>query len=289
VKQREYSIPQLSKVDVEKGVWFHRQRTPGQHPDRDLATSLTWFLEQMLFEQFGMYADGEDSVVVGLNVGIDQPAAIKDEVQIQEAEKRLQTKHLMMQLAGLVANSRIEGVDPRYEEVPSTIFQAFQDDAEVYTRYYFAFELIAALKRIDERIHSLSVQPIKVSGFEDCWAHLAQATRCWLFGLDAASAALSRAAIDLALREAISRRPDIEPPPGKRGWDLVDLIGAAHSLRILDDCSRDMAHQIRRIGNDILHANKTKSPPSGDILFQARAVVERVVSTALLDGPPRTA
>ena len=157
MKQREYSIPQLSRVDVDKGVWFHRGRfTPGHHPDRELAASLNWFLEQMLFEQFGMYADAQDGVVVGLNVGIDQPVATKEEGQVQEAEKRLQTKHMMMQLAGLVANSRIEGVEPRHEEVPSMIFRAFQDDAEVYTRYYFTLVLITALKRIDERIHSLS-------------------------------------------------------------------------------------------------------------------------------------
>jgi hypothetical protein len=232
-----------------------------------------------------MYADAQDGVVVGLNVGIDQPVAGKDEGQVQEAEKRLQTKHLMMQLAGLVANSRIEGVEPRHEEVPSSIFQALQDDAEVYTRYYFAFELIAALKRIDERIHSLSVQPIKVSGFEDSWAHLAQANRCWLMGLDAASAALSRAAIDLALREAISRHPNIRPPKEKRDWDLLDLIDAAHSLRILDNYSKDMAHQIRMIANDILHTKRTKDLPPEAILLQARAIVERVASAAVLDGP----
>jgi hypothetical protein len=279
MKQRTYSIPELSKVDVEKGVWFHRQRSPGQQPDRDLATSLNWLLEQMLFGQFGMYADTEDGSVVGLNVGIDQPAAGIEEGQVHEAEQRLQTKHVMMQLAGLVANSRIEGVEPRHEEVPSIVFQAFQDDAESYTRYYFAFELVAALKRIDERIHSLSVQPIKVSGFEDCWVYLGEATRCWLFGLDAASAALSRAALERALREAIRRVPNIEPPPGKQGWDLIDMIRTAHDLRILDNHSRHMAHQVRLKGNAILHGERTEDLESGDLLIQARAVIEHVVRT----------
>ncbi|MGC9971822.1 MAG: hypothetical protein ABSE56_14665 [Bryobacteraceae bacterium] len=277
MRQRTYSIPQLSKVDVEKGVWFHRQRSPGQHPDRDLATSLNWLLEQMLFGQFGMYADTEDGAVVGLNVGIDQPAAGNEKDQVHEAEQRLQTKHVMMQLAGLVANSRIEGVEPRHEEVPTTILRVFQDDAESYTRYYFAFELVAALKRIDERIHSLSVQPIKVGGFEDCRVYLAEATRCWLFGLDAASAALSRAALERALREAIRRVPSIEPPPGKQGLDLIDLVRVAHELRILDNHSRHMAHQVRLTGNAILHGERTAGLGSGDLLIQARAVIEHVV------------
>jgi hypothetical protein len=112
-------------------------------------------------------------------------------------------------------------------------------------------------------------------------------------GLDAASAALSRAAIDLALREAISRHPNIRPPKEKRDWDLLDLIDAAHSLRILDNYSKDMAHQIRMIANDILHTKRTKDlrtkrtkdlPPEA-ILLQARAIVERVASAAVLDGP----
>lgn len=280
MNNRRYFIPQLGKVDVEKGVWFYHQRSPGQHPDRDLAASLKWLLEQMLFEQFGMYADAEDGAVVGLNVGIDQPAAKNEEVRVQEAEERLRTKHLMMQLAGLVANSRIEGVTPDHEGIPEMIIQAFENDAEAYTRYYFAFELIATLKRIDERIHSLSIQPIKVGGFEDCWTYLAQATRCWLFGLDAASAALARAALESALREAIRRSPDVEPPPGKEGWKLLGLIRAAHALGILDSYSRQMAHEVRLTGNDILHGESAEDLASGGFLIQARSVVEHVVSTA---------
>jgi hypothetical protein len=233
----------------------------------------------MLFEQFGIYADAEDGAVVGLNVGIDQPAGKDEEARVHEAEEKLRTKHLMVQLAGLVANSRIKGVKPDHEGVPETIFQALENDAGAYTRYYFAFELLATLKRFDERIHSLSIQPIKVSGFEDCWTYLAQATRCWLFGLDAASAALSRVAVESALREAIRRSPDVVPRPDRKG-KLLDLICGAYDLGILDNYSLQMAHKVRLTGNDILHGERAEDPASGGFLVQARAIVEHVVGTA---------
>jgi hypothetical protein len=63
-------------------------------------------LEQLLFEQFGRYAGTDDDTVVGFNVGIDQSTKIADEVPA--AEQALQAKHIAMQLAGLVANARIE-------------------------------------------------------------------------------------------------------------------------------------------------------------------------------------
>ena len=70
-----------------KGVWFHRQRSPGERPDRDPAASLNWSLEQMLFEQFGMYADAKDGVVVDLT-----SASIKRPQQRGRRKSRRQRK-----------------------------------------------------------------------------------------------------------------------------------------------------------------------------------------------------
>ena len=104
-----------------------------------------------------------------------------------------------------------------------------------------------------------------MNGFEDCWAYLAQATRCWLFGLEAASVALSRAALELALREVIRRHPNVEPPPDKRGWELTDLIQAAYRLRILDNTLRQMAHEVRLTANGILHGKSMEDLAAGQI------------------------
>jgi hypothetical protein len=193
MSERTYRIPKLSKVNVEKGVWFYLQRSPGRRPDRDLVDCLNWFLEQMLFEQFAAFGGEEDSAVIGLNIGVDQPFAEHADDKVKAHEQRLQTKHLAMQLAGLVANSRVEGVEPRFEEASDIVYRALEDDIEDYTQYFFAFELMKTLRLVNERLTSLSILPIKVGGFEDCWRYLSEATRCWLYGLDAASAALCRA------------------------------------------------------------------------------------------------
>jgi hypothetical protein len=97
---------------------------------------LNWFLEQMLFEQFAPFVDEEDGAVIGLNVGVDQPFAGHADGTVEAHEQRLQTKHLTMQLAGLLANSRIEGVEPRFEAVPDIVHGALEDDREDYTQYF---------------------------------------------------------------------------------------------------------------------------------------------------------
>jgi len=276
MRQRKHTIPKLSRVDVEDGIWFYLQRSPGKRPDRDLPTCLTWFLEQLLFEQFGRYAGTDDDTVVGLNIGIDQPTKIADEVPA--AEQALQAKHIAMQLAGLVANARIEGVAPEHQAVPDMILAAFEADAEAYTQYYFAFELVATLKQIGERIHLLAVPRIKVPGFEDAWAYLAEATRCWLFGHDTASVALCRAALELALREAIRRTPNTLPPPSGKDWDLNGLIRVARDEKILDDIAKNMAHDVRVAANDILHGRIPEHVGTQTILEKARSLVEHIVA-----------
>jgi hypothetical protein len=278
VSGRTYRIEQLSKVDVEKGVWFYLQRSPGRLPDRDLVNCLKWFLEQMLFEQFAPFVDEEDSAIVGLNVGVDQPFAEHGEERVKAHRERLQTKHLAMQFAGLLAYSRIEGVEPRFEEVPDIVRRALEDDLEDYTQYFFAFELLKNLRLVTERVHGLSIPPIKVDGFEDCWSYLAEATRCWLHGLDSASAALCRASLELALRSAIERRnAGSHAPTGKKGGQIVSLIRAAFDGRILDDPMRQMADEVRITGNEILHGNVADGIDPSDLLVKTRAVVEHIV------------
>jgi hypothetical protein len=254
VSARTYQIPKLNKMKVEKGTWFYLQRSPGGRPDRDLVDCLSWFLEQMLFEQFAPFVDEEDRAVIGLNVGVDQPFAEHADTTVEEHEKRLQTKHLAMQLAGLLANSRIEGVEPRFEVVPDIVRRALEDDREDYTQYYFAFELMKTLHLINGRVHALPISPIKVGGFEDCWAYLSEATRCWLFGLDSASAALCRAALELALRSAVGiPNTSSQPPPGREEKQIANLIRAAYERRLLNRRMRELAHEVRKTGNGILH------------------------------------
>ena len=234
----------------------------------------------MLFEQFAAFGDEEDRAVIGLNVGVDQPFAEHSDDKVKAHEHRLQTKHLAMQLAGLVANSRIEGVEPRFEEASDIVYRALEDDLEDYTQYFFAFELMNTLRLVKERVHVLAILPIKVGGFEECWTYLSEATRCWLYGLDTASAALCRAALELpgsAFEECnTSPEPRAEGEEGR----VANLIRAAYDRRLLDRDMREMAHEIRKAGNAILHGNIAQGMDLRDLLFKTRGVVGHIVSAA---------
>jgi hypothetical protein len=118
-----------------------------------------------------------------------------------------------------------------------------------------------------------------VGGFEDCWTYLSEATRCWLYGLDSASAALCRAALELALRSAVGTpNTTSQPSAGREENQIANLIRAAYDRRLLDRYMREVAHEIRKTGNDILHGRIVEGMDQGNLLAKTRAVVEHVVN-----------
>jgi hypothetical protein len=138
--------------------------------------------------------------------------------------------------------------------------------------------LSVALGAAGDRIHLLAIPPIKVPGFEDTWTYLAEATRCWLFGHDTACVALCRAALELALREAIRRTPNTHPPLGERDWDLNGLIHVARDEKILDNIAKDIAHDVRVTAKRILHGNVQEHVATQTILDKTRSLVEHILA-----------
>jgi hypothetical protein len=82
-----------------------------------------------------------------------------------------------------------------------------------------------------------------------------------------------------ALRSAIERcdtslQPSAEGEEGK----IAGLIRAAYERRFLDRDMREMAHEIRKTGNAILHGSIAEGMELSDLLFKTRTVAEHIVS-----------
>ena len=105
--------------------------------------------------------------------------------------------------------------------------------------------------------------------------YIREATRCYIHGFWAAGVALSRAALEQGLKEAVSRAL------GARAarYELSDLLAAASKLRLADPAVLGLAVQVRLTGNRVVHARASSQGEAWDTLTAVRAVL-----TALYRG-----
>lgn len=87
-------------------------------------------------------------------------------------------------------------------------------------------------------------------------------------GFFVASVALSRAAIETSLRPKVAKYLGVS---SAAELDLVDFIERA---RTLDKPTKDLAHKVRAIGNDVLHAGRDVTADEAlEVIEAARTVV----------------
>lgn len=285
-------------LDRSAGEWFawacggclidSRNRPGSQHCNRcgeitetvetsgglRLYRALRWMLQQIHFGHYRVEDMANEevlSVLVGRSAAAEDAAP--DEV-IQETKKRFHS----VNLAGLLAQARESGTPPKFFGLAERVRSTAGPGAFLNTEFHYAFELIGILKKIRERSFVLETPPIL--GAASSWAVslLGEATRCYLFGFNRASVSLSRACMERSLRENLPRKEK-----GKRG--LKRLVNASHRLGLLDGPHRDLANQVRRRGNRMLHRKPGEEPEKGsrsldedawEVLFAARAVVSHL-------------
>jgi hypothetical protein len=102
--------------------------------------------------------------------------------------------------------------------------------------------------------------------------YLQQATRCYVFGLAAASVALSRAAVEYVLRERVA---GITGPSSHKFWEMIE---GGRRFGILDDAKSHLATQVKLIGNKVLHGGIVSDDEALEALLAARALLEELHS-----------
>jgi hypothetical protein len=97
-----------------------------------------------------------------------------------------------------------------------------------------------------------------------------EATRCFVFGFWDASIALSRSALEAALKAELRR---FAPPPEK----LSEVIELARTRRLLDAPSQFSAKVIKGLGDKVLHnAHHGDEKAAADTINALRAVLRHV-------------
>lgn len=148
----------------------------------------------------------------------------------------------------------LEGADPEK-------FSVWFD--ELYCRSLLA--LIPDLVSRTLRLRAISLNTVPKGHL---LTYLKEASRTYAMGFFAASVALSRAAMEACLR------PQVGKYLGASAAAELDLLSLIDRAAIRDKVTRDLAHKVRRVANDVLHEGMAVSGDEAfDVIEAARTVV----------------
>jgi hypothetical protein len=116
------------------------------------------------------------------------------------------------------------------------------------------------------RMEALTIPSPTTNGY------LREAVQTYVFGLPQASVALSRAALEQALKEKLGMQ---------RSGDFIkfqDLLKEARKCNILDGVMEKCARSVANAGDDVMHDRPTDLPKALEVLDKLRGVLRHVYS-----------
>jgi hypothetical protein len=196
-------------------------------------------------------------------------------VSVEEAIEHDQKRQTALDLARIFATARESGVEPKFSGLVNTVRNAATPEgAYKNTEFYYAFELVALLRRISEHTFLLDAPPILGQAPAETVEALGQATRCFLLGLTRPCMALCRLALQTILESRVSRDEVLqEVTRTKKTGELVALINVAARKGILRPDLNKAAHEIRKKGNDAVHGPAPKEEEVWPLLIRMRQIV----------------
>jgi hypothetical protein len=161
-----------------------------------------------------------------------------------------------------LTDSKLSGIEKLVQTVPELIDNLLD---ERFTR-----DVINEVSGYVRRTMQLSrlegsIVPSKITN-----GYLKEAVRTYILGLPQASVALSRAALEQALKEKI----------GFQGTRTVvamnDLLDEAEGAQVIDKTIRRMAREIATEADDVLHEKPTSLAKAYEVLILLRGVFQHV-------------
>ena len=149
---------------------------------------------------------------------------------------------------------------------------------EVYSKALL--EKVPKMAERTVRVGVLSTREPLAGGANLC---LREATRSYVLGLWDAACALSRAALEEALEDRLTRLF------GSAKGKLDELITSAERSKILDRAHADRAGRIQRRGNMVLHQRQAVEEDAWKAITDLRAVLAHLYGVTPSEGNPTLA
>jgi len=159
----------------------------------------------------------------------------------------------------IITDSNLKVIEKLVEAAPETIADLLDD--------YFTRQVIDAVPGYVRRTLQLSRLEAEEPPSQVTNGYLREAVRTYILGLPQACVALSRAALEQALKEKMAYRPS-------RGrLEMKQLLDEAETAGVLNVDVRKIAEGITKKGNQVLHEKPTTLAEAFDVLKQLRGVI----------------
>lgn len=140
----------------------------------------------------------------------------------------------------------------------------------VFLDEFYCRDLLREVPGIVERTRSLAnLTLVEVSG--ESFVYLREAANCYIFGLPQAAVALARAAVEVPLRKAASKKFGEKVVAGLGLFDLLKDLAVRG--RLLSREGIDRAHRVRLAADKVLHEEPTSSAEAYEVVEAARLIV----------------
>lgn len=163
-----------------------------------------------------------------------------------------------------LSDNKLATVEKLFEETPNLIGDLLD---ERFTR-----DVIDAVPGYVKRLLELSrlqgsAIPSKITN-----GYLREAVRTYIFGFSQASIALSRAALEQALKEELGHQSR------KLFIEMKDLLDEAEGAGVIDGVIRKAARKIATEADDVLHEKPADLKKAYEVLLNLRGVLQHIFS-----------
>jgi hypothetical protein len=152
-----------------------------------------------------------------------------------------------------------DSIQTDHESV-ATIFDDF------YTR-----DFLKKVENIVDRTMKLSAMAPKATPDSGVNLFLREASRCLIHGFWNSSVALSRAALELGLKQQLKSRLAGHIPTED---DLQWLLEYANQFKVIDDARFELGDKVRKTGNKVLHGSQADEDLAWETLWAVRGVLK---------------
>jgi hypothetical protein len=243
-------------------------RAPGIAPIHEV---LRFIVEQINFGNVDCTCD-QSGMVTDFVIGAAASPPFDDRM-VDGVREAVQERALAVNVAGLFAKAREEGIEPQYVQLVAranvTATQAARDNTDLH----YALELIAILERVSQLGFVFDAPPVKSRAGADVVALLREATKAYLYGMTRGSVSLCRALLEAALKEKVPQAELIAERQRANKGELECMIIVAARRGLLTNAVVVKAHAVRKAGNRALHRTPPDDKVAWSVLLDTRGVV----------------
>lgn len=260
---------------VEGRLWAYLTpcRDPTTAPVHEL---LLWIVEQLSLGNSRWTIDPKGRAI---NLVVGSAAAPAGETTaLEEVSADVRSRLLAVNIAGLFAQAREEGVEPEHSRLVEKLRDTATEAAHDNTQVHYALELLRILARIGDVSFVFSAPPIKTRAGPSVVALLREATRAYLFNLRRSCVSLCRALLEAALREKVSEAELLKERFETKKGELECLVNITGRRGLLSVQHRAQSHGVRKAGNTALHGSEPSNQEAWHVLQDTRVIVSALYS-----------